>query len=75
MSAVVDTRQLVKAMFVVWAVAAEVYAYLIRTLRKYHYKGPIALCKETLDTWQAPPLPYPTYHVLREGKTRCNCTL
>jgi len=30
----------------------QVYAYLIKWLRKYRYKGPIALCKETVDVWK-----------------------
>ena len=45
----------------------EAYAYLIRTLRKYHYEGPIALCKETVDVWNK-------LGMLPE-EIRCNCTL
>ncbi len=67
MSTVVDTRQIAKAMSALRAVAAEVYAYLIRALRKCHYKGPIALCKETLDTWQA-PLTLPHLSCIERGK-------
>ena len=49
----------------------EVYAYLIRTLRKYGYKGPIALCKETVDVWNKLRF---MLGMLPE-KIRCNCTL
>lgn len=49
----------------------EVYAYLIRTLRKYGYKGPIALCKETVDVWHKLDV---ELGILPE-EIRCNCTL
>jgi len=57
---------------------AEVYAYLIRTLRKYHYEGPIALCKETVDVWQVLRNFYDwdriPLNAIAQGKIRCNCT-
>lgn len=49
----------------------EAYEYLIRTLRKYGYKGPIALCKETLDVWDKLRF---MLGMLPE-EIRCNCTL
>lgn len=30
----------------------EIYQFMISTLREYGYKGPIALCKETVDVWE-----------------------
>jgi len=55
----------------------EIYEFLISTLRKYGYKRPIALCKETVDTWLA--VCENTKHVpvypLEQGKILCNCTL
>lgn len=29
----------------------KVYQWMVSTLRRYGYKGPIALCKETVDVW------------------------
>jgi len=49
----------------------EVYQYLIYWLRKYGYKGPIALCKETVDVWNELRF---MLGMLPE-EIRCNCTL
>lgn len=49
----------------------EVYQYLIKWLRKYGYKGPIALCKETFDVWMDLEI---DLQMLPE-EIRCNCTL
>lgn len=48
----------------------EVYAYLIRTLRKYGYRGPISLCKETVEIWKE----FESTFGMQPGKY-CNCTL
>ena len=49
----------------------QVYTYLIHWLRKYGYKGPIALCKETVDVWKNLRF---NLGMLPE-EIRCNCTL
>ena len=49
----------------------EVYQYLIYWLRKYGYKGPIALCKETVDVWNELRF---MLGMLSE-EIHCNCTL
>lgn len=51
----------------------EAYVYLIRTLRKHGYKGPIALCKETLDVHDELFLKHNMFDQV--DKIRCNCTL
>jgi spore photoproduct lyase len=56
----------------------EAYLYLIRTLRKYHYKGPIALCKETFDAYDELLWTYlwKQHDMSPEPEEiRCNCTL
>ena len=49
----------------------EVDEWMIRTLRRYGYKGPIALCKETVDVWNRLRF---NLGMLTE-EIRCNCTL
>lgn len=49
----------------------EVYAWMIDTLRRYGYKGPIALCKETVDVWQQLRFMLG----MLPSEIRCNCTL
>jgi len=49
----------------------EVYQYVIHWLRKYGYKGSIALCKETVDVWKELRF---MLGMLPE-EIRCNCTL
>lgn len=49
----------------------EAYEYLIRTLRKYHYKGPIVLCKETIEVWEE----LACKRGILPLDIRCNCTL
>ena len=45
----------------------EVYAHLMRTLGKYGYKGPMAICKETFDVWNQLGM--------SSEAIRCNCLL
>lgn len=49
----------------------EAYAYVISTLRKYGYKGPISLCKETVDVWNELRFMLG----MLPSEIRCNCTL
>jgi len=49
----------------------QVYVYVIHWLRKYGYKGSIALCKETVDVWNELRF---MLGMLPE-EIRCNCTL
>jgi len=49
----------------------EAYAHLNHWLKKYGYKGPIGLCKETVDTWEQL-----RFHLgMLPHEIRCNCTL
>ena len=50
---------------------AKVYSWMISTLRKYGYSGPISLCKETVDVWDQ------LYFILgmRPEEILCNCVL
>lgn len=49
----------------------DVYVYVIKWLKKYGYKGPIGLCKETVDVWHKLDV---ELGILPE-EIRCNCTL
>jgi len=49
----------------------QAYIYVIKWLRKYGYRGPISLCKETVDVWHKLDI---ELGILSE-EIRCNCTL